>query len=204
MIDRLLLQEYPLSMDSHNEKILVQQAIAGDSRAFDEIVRLHSQQVIQLAWRLVGSREDAEDLAQEAFLRLHRSLADFRGDSSLATWFYRTVSRLAIDFLRRERLRRKLFWFRHYEDGTDPRDHAVAPGASPAQELLATEQQQRLRCALRQLSPRQRAVFVLRNDEGLALKEIARLLGLEEGTVKIHLHRAVAKLTTELTEILEP
>ena len=190
-------------MDSRHEKILVQQAAAGDVRAFDAIVALHSQRVIQLAWRLVGSREDAEDLAQEAFLRLHRSLADFRGDAALATWFYRTVSRLAIDFLRRERLRRRLFWFRQSDEETDPREQAVAPGASPAQELLAAEQRQRLRNALRHLSPRQRTIFVLRNDEGLALKEIAGLLGLEEGTVKIHLHRAVARLTAELNDIRE-
>jgi RNA polymerase sigma-70 factor (ECF subfamily) len=190
-------------MDSRNEKILVQQAAAGDARAFDAIVTLHSQRVIQLAWRLVGSREDAEDLAQEAFIRLHRSLADFRGDAALATWFYRTVSRLAIDFLRREHLRRRLFWFRQSEEEADPREQAAAPGASPAQELLAAEQRQRLRNALRLLSPRQRTIFVLRNDEGLALKEIAGLLGLEEGTVKIHLHRAVAKLTAELADIGE-
>lgn len=201
MIDRLLLQEYLLSMDSRNEMILVQQAAAGDARAFDEIVALHSQRIIQLAWRLVGNREDAEDLAQEAFLRFHRSLADFRGEASLATWFYRTVTRLAIDYLRREKVRRKLFWFRQHEEMPDLAGQAVATDASPAQQLLAAEQRQRLRRALQKLSPRQRAVFVLRNDEGMPLKEIAALLDLKEGTVKIHLHRAVASLTVELAEI---
>lgn len=190
-------------MDRRNEMILVQQAAAGDTRAFDDIVALHSQRVIQLAWRLVGNRADAEDLAQEAFIRLHRTLPDFRGEAGLATWFYRTVSRLAIDFLRRERLRRKFFWFRRHEDEEDPRELVASTSPSPAQQLLAAEKMQQLQRALQQLSPRQRTVFVLRNDEGLPLKEIAEMLGLEEGTVKIHLHRAVKKLAGELAEIME-
>lgn len=190
-------------MDNRNEMILVQQAAAGDDRAFNEIVALNSQRVIQLAWRLVGNQADAEDLAQEAFVRLHRSLHDFRGEAGLATWLYRTVSRLAIDFLRRERLRRKLFWFSRQEDEEDPRDLVASTVPSPAQQLLAAERRQQLQRALRQLSPRQRTVFVLRNDEGLPLKEIAEMLGLEEGTVKIHLHRAVKKLTDELAKVME-
>ena len=190
-------------MDNRNEMILVQQAAAGDDRAFNEIVALNSQRVIQLAWRLVGNQADAEDLAQEAFVRLHRSLHDFRGEAGLATWLYRTVSRLAIDFLRRERLRRKLFWFSRQEDEEDPRDLVAATVPSPVQQLLAAERRQQLQRALRQLSPRQRTVFVLRNDEGLPLKEIAEMLGLEEGTVKIHLHRAVKKLTDELAKVME-
>jgi len=190
-------------MDRRNEMILVQQAAAGDTRAFDEIVALHSQRVIQLAWRLVGNRDDAEDLAQVAFMRLHRSLSAFRGEASLTTWFYRTVSRLAIDFLRRERLRRKVFWFCRHEDEEDPRELVASTSPSPAQHLLAAERMQQLRCALRQLSPRQRTVFVLRNDEGLPLKEIAAMLDLEEGTVKIHLHRAVKKLADELAKVME-
>jgi RNA polymerase sigma-70 factor, ECF subfamily len=198
-----MAQEYPLPMDIRTEKILVQQVISGDSSEFETIVAAHSQRVIRLAWRLVGSRDDAEDIAQDAFLRLYRALPEFRGECSVGTWLYQTVSRLAIDFLRRERLRRKIFWFRRQDEDEDPVENIADPAASPRQRLLASERRQRLRRALHQLSPRQRAVFVLRHDEGMPLKEIAGLLGMEEGTAKVHLHRAVAKLGKELADLVE-
>lgn len=198
-----MAQPYSLPMDKETEQILVRHIVQGDAGGFGEIVAAHSQRVVGLAWRLVGNRADADDLAQEAFLRLYRALPGLRGECVLATWLYKTVSRLAIDYLRREKLRRKIFWFRPQDEEDDPVERIPDPAAGPRDRLLEGERRQRLRRALQTLSPRQRAVFVLRHEEGLPLKEIAGLLELEEGTVKAHLHRAVKALGKELADLVE-
>jgi RNA polymerase sigma-70 factor, ECF subfamily len=197
-----MAQPYPLPMNKQTEQLLVQRIVQGHADDFEAIVATHSPRMVSLAWRLVGNRDDAEDLAQEAFLRLYRALPGLRGECTLATWLYQTVSRLAIDYLRREQLRRKIFWFRRDEQD-DLAERVADPAATPRDRLLESERRQRLRRALQTLSPRQRAVFVLRHDEGLPLKEIAVLLGLEEGTVKVHLHRAVKALGKELADLVE-
>ncbi|MCP3176069.1 sigma-70 family RNA polymerase sigma factor [Desulfuromonas sp. KJ2020] len=192
-------------MDEGTEKIILEQILQGNDRAFEQLVQGHAAQILSLATRLIGDRDEAEDIAQEAFLRLHRSLGTFRGDSKISTWLYRTVSRLAIDHLRREQRRRKLFFFRKSDDEEqpDPVESAAAPDPSPREALLAQETQRRLNTVLKKLSPRQRAVFILRHQEELPLKEIARILELEEGTVKAHLHRAVTVLRHELHDLKE-
>jgi len=195
---------YSRPMVERSEQILLEQARAGDEESFARLVDTHAARLINLGWRMTGSREQAEDLAQEAFLRLHRSLGSFRGDSSLSTWLYRTLSRLAIDHLRREKLKRKIFFFRGADsEQADPVDVAPDPGAGPGETLLAMETGQRIRRALQQLSPQQRAVFTLRHDEGLSLQEIADTLQLSQGTVKAHLHRAVTSLREELHDLRE-
>jgi RNA polymerase sigma-70 factor (ECF subfamily) len=192
---------YSLGMDLGTERILLDQAREGNPAGFESLVRSHTAKIVNLAYRLVGNRDEAEDIAQEAFLRLHRALPSFRGDSTVSTWLYRTVTRLAIDHLRREGLKRKLFFFRASEEEVDPLEVVPDPGASPQDRLLLREAQSRLAQALNRLSPRQRAVFILRHQEELPLKEIARILALEEGTVKAHLHRAVTLLRQELKDL---
>lgn len=190
-------------MDTLAEKLLLDRLREGDEAAFAELVADHSPRLLSLAWRLTGSREDAEEIAQEAFLRLHRHLETFRGDSSLATWLHRTVSRLAIDHLRRRRVRERIFFFRRSEEEADPMELVADPAPSPAQQLLGGEIRRRLTRAMRRLSARQQVVFTLRHHEGLPLREIAALLDLEEGTVKSHLHRAVQLLREELKDLQE-
>lgn len=184
---------YSLRMDARTEEVLLSQAREGDDRSFEQLVLTHSDRAIRLALRMTGNRHEAEEIAQEAFLRLHRSLHRFRGDSRLSTWMYRTVTRLAIDHLRREKLKRQVFFFRsrNDEDDLDPIDLAVSHEASPESRVLTREAGTVLKEVLQGLSARQRAVFTLRHFEELSLKEIAEVLELEEGTVKAHLHRAV-------------
>lgn len=188
-------------MDGQTERILLDQAREGNPAGFEKLVLAHTAKTVNLAFRLVGNREEAEDIAQEAFLRLHRTLSSFRGESSVSTWLYRTVSRLAIDHLRREQIKRKLFFFRHTEEEVDPLEAVPDPGASPQDRALAAEAGTRLARALQRLSPRQRAVFTLRHQEEMTLKEVAAILDLEEGTVKAHLHRAVTLLRKELKDL---
>jgi len=198
-------QGYSLHMDEITEKILLDQIREGNDTGFERLVLAHSARALSLAFRLVGDRSEAEDIAQEAFLRLHRALPSFRGDSRVSTWLYRTISRLAIDHLRKEKRRKQFFFFRtdDDEDSVDPIEAAAAADPSPRDVLLAREAQSRLNRVLKTLSPRQRAVFILRHQEELSLKEIAAMLELEEGTVKAHLHRAVTILRKELQDLQE-
>jgi RNA polymerase sigma-70 factor (ECF subfamily) len=198
-IDTVQAHGYALLMQTATERLLMNQARDGEEQAFTQLVEAHSEKIIALAWRMVGARDVAEDIAQEAFIRLFKSLSSFRGESSVGTWLYRTVTRLAIDHLRREQLRRKIFFFRNNDpDQIDPVELAVAPSASPHELLQAQQTGDRMQKVLNALPPRQKAIFVLRQMEGLQLKEIAILLGLQEGTVKAHLHRAVTQFRKEL------
>ena len=203
VIDRPATGRYAQPMDAAQEHRLLERIKSGEDDGFEILVRQHAERVTRLAWRLLGRREDAEDLAQEAFLRLHKALPKFRGDSRVSTWLYRTVTRLAIDQMRRDRLRQRLFFSRHTDNELDPVETASDPRANPARELHARQAIQQLQMALSDLSPRQRAIFTLRHYEGLQIKEIAALLDLGEGTVKSHLHRAVTSLRRELADFHE-
>lgn len=197
-VDSLPVSSYPQGMVDSQELALLERIRNGDHSGFELLVKEHTGKVIGLAWRLVGNRQEAEDLAQEAFLRLHRSLPGFRGESRISTWLYRTTTRLAIDYLRRERIRRKLFFFRQDNDAPDPVELARDPGSDPGRDLESQEAMQSLRKSLRKLSSRQQVIFTLRHYEGMPLKEIAEHLGLQTGTVKAHLHRAVTQLRLDL------
>ena len=200
LIDSQHSGEYPLAMDKREESILVAQARDGCQQSFATIVTQHSPQLIRLAWRLLGNRADAEDIVQDAFLRLHRSLGSFRGDSRIGTWLYRTVTRLAIDNLRRENIKRKLFFMRRDNSAPDPVDLVASPNSDQEARLGAQQQVIMLRQSMNKLSPQQRTVLTLRHQEELPLKEIAEILNLSEGTVKVHLHRAVKSLRSALAE----
>lgn len=202
-VDTLRGSGYAHDMPETDEQLLLERIRCGDQLAFDQLVREQTGKILGLAWRLVGNREEAEDLVQEAFLRLHRALPEFRGDSRIGTWLYRTTTRLAIDHLRRERLRRRLFFFRSDNDAPDPVELAVDTRDNPGRKYQSKEAMRALRKALTRLSPRQQVIFALRHHEGLPLKEIAEHLGLETGTVKAHLHRAVSQLRTDLDEHYE-
>jgi RNA polymerase sigma-70 factor (ECF subfamily) len=190
-------------MGDPQEQALLEQIRAGDDGSFELLMKQHAGKVIGLARRLVGNHEDAEDLAQEAFLRFHKALPGFRGESKVCTWLYRTTTRLAIDYLRRERLKRRLFFFRQSNEDPDPVIQASDPRSNPGRQLQSQAALKQLQAGLDKLSPRQRVIFTLRHYEGLPLKEIAAHLGLETGTVKSHLHRAVSQLRQELTEYSE-
>lgn len=203
IVDSLPASGYPQNMVDSEEQALLERIRNGDDSGFEQLVKEHTGKIVGLAWRLVGNREEAEDLAQEAFLRLHRSLPTFRGESRIGTWLYRTTTRLAIDHLRRERLTRKLFFFRQDNDAPDPVELASDSRRDQGRELLAQEAMRTLRKGLNKLSARQQVIFTLRHYEGLPLKEIAESLGLETGTVKAHLHRAVTQLRLDMAEYRE-
>jgi RNA polymerase sigma-70 factor (ECF subfamily) len=169
----------------------VDQLRAGDRRAFEELVRLQQHRVYGLALRMLGNAAEAQDVSQEAFLRAHRGLADFRGDARLSTWLYAIVSRLCLNRL--AGTERRLT--RHGEE-TLVRLPDAAPG--PDQTLERGELEEALHRAIVELPDERRIVVVLRDIEGLAYEEIAEVLDVPVGTVRSRLHRARLDLKEKL------
>jgi RNA polymerase sigma-70 factor (ECF subfamily) len=164
---------------------------AGDRRAFEELVRTQQHRVYGLALRMLGNAAEAQDVAQEAFLRAHRGLAEFRGEARLSTWLYAIVSRLCLNRLAGgERKRARL------GDETLSQVPDTRPG--PDQALERGELEEALHRAIGELPEERRVVVVLRDVEGLAYEEIAQALALPVGTVRSRLHRARLDLKEKL------
>jgi RNA polymerase sigma-70 factor, ECF subfamily len=174
---------------------LVDRLRRGDPRAFEELVIAHQHRVFGVALRMLGSRAEAEEAAQEVFLRAHRAIADFRGDAKLSTWLYAIASRLCLNRLAsgERRLAR---------EGEETLAQIPSGHASPADELERSERDAALHRAIAELSDERRLVVVLRDLEGLSYEEIAAALDLELGTVRSRLHRARLDLKEKLERFL--
>jgi RNA polymerase sigma-70 factor (ECF subfamily) len=160
----------------------------GDRLAFEELVRETHRRVYTLAYRLVGDRSDAEDVAQEAYLRIFRGLAGFREEAAFETWMHRIVANCAMTFLRKK----GRFGDVMREDAPD------LPVEDRGQEL--TVERDELARGLAKLPPGQRTVLLLKDVYGLSAREIAQELGIQEGAVKVRVHRARRKLKELLEE----
>jgi RNA polymerase sigma-70 factor (ECF subfamily) len=170
---------------SGDEQALIRAAAAGDRRAFDELIRLKRERVVRTAYQITGDLDDALDVAQGVFLKLWRGLERFDPRRRFDTWVYRITVNAAIDMLRS----------RGAQGVVQPLPDEIAP-TEPAAELdpeRALDRRDVQRAFQRlaaTLAPRQRAVFVLREIEGLETAEIATTLGVTESTVRNHLLQA--------------
>ena len=178
---------------------LVDAARAGDRGAFQALVIRHQRKVYAVALGIVKDPDQAWDVAQEAFVRVHSHLADFKGDSSFSTWVLRIASHLSIDALRRERNdRRASVDDLHEADlaGTGAGEGilATALGSDPGESALRKELAGKMAEALGQLPAIHREILVLRELEGLSYEELAARLGIQKGTVMSRLFHARKKM----------
>lgn len=176
---------------------LVDAARAGDGRAFNELVRRYRPRIVALALHLTGSASDADDIAQDAFLKAYRSLPGFEGRSAFFTWVYR----IALNQCLQTRARRRLM---PTVDMDDPRvDLAVAVDAarSPASALELRENYAELVCAFDRLSPLLRGTVALTTLQGLSYPEAAIVLETTEGTIAWRMHEARNQLRSALDAI---
>jgi len=180
---------------------LVGLAKSGDRKAFEMLVERYKQKAYQIAFHHIRDREEAKDISQEAFLRAFTQLKRFDLRSSFYTWFYRILVNLCIDYQRRNR---RFIWQpleeKEYQEGGNPMTGENP--SSPDQHLSAEEMSRRVAATLKELSPNQRTAFILRNHEGLSIQEIAKVMKSAEGTIKVHLHRAVMALRRNLAEFV--
>jgi RNA polymerase sigma-70 factor (ECF subfamily) len=183
-----------------NEQELIQRLALGDRSAFREMVEIHKKKIYFLALDMVGNPADAEDVSQEVFLRVFRSFKTFNQDARLGAWLYRITYNASIDHLRKRAVTPEPMADEALEAGFRSHPQIAEPQASldPAVAAERGLLQDRIEKALGNVSPREKAVFLLRHYEDLSLREIAESLELTVGSVKSYLFRAVRKLRTEL------
>lgn len=159
-------------------------AKAGDRAAFERLIRQHERLVLATALRLLGNLEDAQDAAQEVFLKLHRNLAKVENSGNLAGWLYKVAVNVCRDHRRRQPRAAAM------EEAAD----VAAADAGPHGALAAAEQRRVLDLSLRRLSKKERAALVLRDLEGLSTAEAAAALGTSEATVRSQISKARVKV----------
>ncbi len=178
----------PLAEDALADGRAIARARAGDLDAFDEVVARHGARAFRVAFRLMGQREDAEDLVQDAFVLAFRNLDRYDAAQPFAPWFHRILVNRGLN-LRRDRARR----------ATEPLAEDVpAREESPGRAAERRELTERLRAALARLPERERTIVELFELEGFDSGEVAQILDMARGTVRWHLHRARRKLRREL------
>lgn len=186
-------------MTREEELEIIVRVRAGETDAFDALVREHQNKVYNLALRMVGNEEDANDMAQEAFIRAYTSLGSFRGDSKFSVWLYRLTTNICIDFLR-GRAKRQAVSLTFDDPGGDEQEELSIPDDrfSPEHLLERRETREAVYRGLDTLPPEYRRILLLREIGGLSYEEIGRALNLEEGTVKSRIFRARRKLCAHL------
>lgn len=185
-------------MTASQEAEIVRRVLEGDADAFGAIVDEYQKNVYNLALRMTGNPEDAQDMSQEAFIKAFNSLASFRGDSKLSVWLYRIVSNVCLDFLRSRKRRQTVSL--NMDDGEGGSSELEIPdlSAMPEEELNRRLTREAVRKGLLSLPEDQREILLLREIEGLSYDEIAQALGLEAGTVKSRIFRARKRLCAQL------
>ncbi len=173
-----------------SDQDLVARARAGDQEAFARLVEENQNRVYSLALRLVGDREEAADLAQEAFLKAWQGLKSFQGDSSFATWIYRLTTNVCIDHLRRQKRRQGVETAVSLDDEDSGWAEPADWDQDPQRKLEQSERGRALARAMEQLPDHQRRALVLRELSGLSYQEIGQALDLDLGTVKSRIARA--------------
>lgn len=176
---------------------LAQRALGGDAGAFAEIVRTHQKVVWHMAWRMLQHRQEAEDCSQEVFLRVHRSLAQYRGESALGTW----ISRVAFSVALRMAQKRKLRLDIPNDFEPEVAFERIGSGEDVQSAHAENEQIAALHAAIEQLPTLPRTVLGLHYRDGLAVAEIASVLDCPEGTVKSHLNRGRNRLKAALAHL---
>ncbi len=175
------------------ERELIERFQTGETEVFDDIMKLLQARAVSLAYRWMGNKEDAFDLAQEAFIRMWRMLPAWKVRASLSSWLYRVVTNLAIDHLRRRNRLREV----NLEEVAPPPERSKKH--HPREALQGKETGKLIKRAVAELPERQRAVFILRHYQNLPLKEIARIQECSLGAVKANLFQALKKLQNKLT-----
>ena len=172
-----------MDMDSSPDRDLVERTRRGEVDAYGELVRRYQTSVFNVCYRLLGERQEAEDLAQDAFLRGYRRLATFDADRPFGPWIRKVASNLSLNALQK-----RASWGLPFDEERDEPIDVDQP--DPADEQERGEQTARLRQALSELPPHYRAVIELRHFQDLSYEEMARSLALPLSDVKTHLFRA--------------
>lgn len=190
-MERTSRSEHTTSLEKDEERRLVARAQHGDLDAFDALVRAYEKPVYNLAYRMTGNYDDANDVASEAFVRVYNAIGRFRGDSAFSTWLYRIATNVFLD----ERKRRRNHPVVSLDEEADADGYSVQrqiEDTSPGPGLLAEEQERRriLNRAIQELPDFQREMITMYHVLNMSYEEIGEVTGAPIGTVKSRLNRA--------------
>ena len=186
-----------------NEQFLVDRFCNGDHAAFHELVNLHKKKIYYLAYDITGNHHEAEDISQEVFIKMFRSLKTFRRDAKMSSWLYQITVNTSIDSLRKSSKKPKKTIDEF--DQINIQESILPSGThafDPARSTESSQIQNHISEALQKISPKERTVFVMRHYNDLKLNEIAEILNVTIGTVKSLLFRAIKKLRKELSSYM--
>ena len=182
----------------------VERSVRGDRAAFDLLVEKYYKKIYNVAYRFVGDREEANDLAQEIFTAAYKNLKKFRGDAKFSTWLFQIASNKGKNRFKYLK-HRGHFANRWQSDADEDRDSSrsgIPDHSTNPETLLAGKQiQRKVQEAIDDLDPDHKEIVILRDIEGLSYEEIAQILNLPEGTTKSRLHRARMALTEKLKKV---
>ncbi len=190
-----------------SDAVAVERTLAGDREAYRALVDRHSRNIYRLAFRMMGNRQDAEEVVQESFLRGYQKLRQFAGNSNFGTWVYRIAANYAIDLLRQRKAddSRRAFSSSATQDGPelDLVCRMTDPGPSPERIAGSAQLAARMNAALNTLTPAERTAIVMRHWDGCAISEIAEVLNSSGNATKNTVFRAVAKLRKALEPFVQ-
>lgn len=186
-----------MPLDLHSEgddERLIARSLTHDREAFGQLVDRYAAVIVNLAYRMVGDRTDAEDLAQEAFLAAFKALPTFRADSKFSTWLYRIAANKCKDWLRAKRPAPMDF------DADDLGGERPVESRTPERLLSQQQVAEHLERAIQRLPPLYREAFVLKHVEGLSYEEMEGILGVSADTLKMRVYKGRVQLSRELAE----
>ena len=189
---------------SAEEKALIERCKRGDLAAFNDLVRKYEKQVYNFAYRLTGNYDDANDVAQDAFLRVFNAIGTFRGDASFSTWLFRITTNVFLDERKRARAHPQASLDEYLELGESSVTRQIEdPSPTPEAVLEESERAQLLQKAVEDLPENQRAMVTLYHGQQKSYEEIAEIMDLPIGTVKSRLNRARLALKEKLSGLRE-
>ena len=192
------------ALDPTDEKVLVARAQGGDLAAYDELVRRYQERIYAALYHMTSNHEDANDLAQESFIKAYQALKSFKGNSSFFTWVYRIAVNKTINFLKQRKNRGHMslndldFQAEH-----DPDLVALVSEKTPRRDLSLAELQEKLNAAMQKLSEDHRLVVTLHDIQGLSHDEIGKIMDCNVGTVRSRLYYARQQLQAYLSDYLK-
>ena len=181
---------------------LVREAQRGNQVAFEQLVHIYDRDLLRLAFRITGSKNDIQDICQEAFLKIYKKLDSFRFECSFSTWIYRIATNVCIDHLRKSRSRKENSAVERNAEGEEhnllDQISDTKPAHQPEQQVYRREAGVQVLLALQSLTSHERAVFELRYFRELKLRTVSERLNISEASVKTTLSRVTQKLKSQL------
>lgn len=189
---------------NQQEISLIEKVKGGDITSFEKLIEPYQKKAFNIAYRMLGNLEDANDVTQEALIKIYRSINNFQGKSSFSTWVYSVVSNACIDHIRKNRKAVVVSLDKEFDTGESMYKVEVADEANTPEVLLERkETRQLIHDAINQLNVDQREIIILRDINGFSYHEIAEILKCSEGTVKSRISRARGSLRALLTKKLQ-